>query len=147
MQLLRIGLILAAMMAGEVLRAAPATLPVAAGKAAPKVEEPPPAIEGVEIARPNGAFLGLRIVSGNFVLTFYTAEKEKKAPDVARAALRWPVRYQPSDERVVLNPGGDGTSLTSAKVIRPPHSFRVFISLFVEGSDDPVETHSVQFEQ
>lgn len=105
----------------------------------------PPPIEGVEIARPTGAFLGLNIVNGRFVLTFYNADREKTAPDVVRASLRWPVKYQPSDERVVLNPSGDGVSLTSGKVIRPPHNFRVYIALFVEGNDDPVETHSVQF--
>lgn len=108
-------------------------------------KEGPPPIEGVEISRPNGAFLGLNIVNGRFVLTFYTAEKEKTAPDVARASLRWQVKYQPSDERVVLNPADDGVSLTSGKVIRPPHNFRVYIALFVEGNDDPVETHNVQF--
>lgn len=108
-------------------------------------KEGPPPIEGVEIARPTGAFLGLNIVNGRFVLTFYNADKEKTAPDVVRASLRWPVKYQPSDERVVLNPSGDGVSLTSGKVIRPPHNFRVYIALFVEGNDDPVETHNVQF--
>jgi len=105
----------------------------------------PAKIEGVEIARPAGGYLGLNLVGGRFVLSFYDAEKKPAKADVVRASLRWPVRYQPSDERVVLNPAGDGKSLTSAKVIRPPHRFRVYIALFVEGNDDPVETHNVEF--
>jgi hypothetical protein len=108
-------------------------------------KEKPAVIEGMEIARPAGGFLGLNIVNGRFVLLFYDAEKRRTEADVARASLRWPVRYQPSDERVVLNRVADGRSLTSGKVIRPPHHFRVYIALFVEGNDDPVETYNVEF--
>src|SRR5688572_20268399 len=79
-------------------------------------------IAGVTIPRPTGEFLGLEISNNNFVLTFYDAKKKKKPIDVVRATLRWPVRYQPNDERLVLNPGSDGTSLTSARVIRPTPS-------------------------
>lgn len=115
-----------------------ATKPAAAGeKAAVNV------IEGVTIARPSGGFLGLQITSGKFVLSFYDAEKTKVAPDVPRAILRWPVQYQPQDERTMLTAGGDGTSLTSVKTVRPPHNFKVFISLFAEGGETAVETYSV----
>ncbi len=102
-------------------------------------------IAGLTIPRPTGEFLGLEVADNHFVLTFYDAKKVKKPVDVVRATLRWPVRYQPNDERLVLNPGGDGTSLTSARVIRPPHNFRVAIGLFVEGSDDPVEFYNVNY--
>ncbi|ACB74989.1 hypothetical protein [Opitutus terrae] len=139
MKRIRAGLILTVvlMSTGALAAAAPAGKP-----AADKTAEEPQ-IAGVEIPRPNGAFLGLEIVRNNFVLSFYDANKEKVAPDVARATMRWPVKYQPTDERTVLNPGGDGTSLTSPKVVRPPHNFRVFIALFVEGNDSAVETYSV----
>ncbi len=100
-------------------------------------------IDGLEIARPNGTFLGLQIVNNNFVLSFYDAKKHRTTADVSRATLRWAVKYQPQDERAVLNPSGDGQSLTSAKTIRPPHSFKVFLALFVEGSDSAVESYSV----
>lgn len=119
---------------------AAATKPGAAAKTAEKAS---PAIEGVSIARPGGNYLGLQIVNNNFVLSFYDAQKMKTAPDVARASVRWAVKYQPQDERAVLNPGGDGTSLTSTKNVRPPHDFKVFIGLFVDGSDAAVETYSV----
>lgn len=105
----------------------------------------PAKIEGLEIARPAGGYLGLNLVGGRFVLSFYDAEKKPAKADVLRASLRWPVRYQPSDERLVLNLAGDGKSLTAAKVIRPPHRFRLYIALFVEGGEDPVETYNVEF--
>ncbi len=118
---------------------------MSAAQVATEASGRPAKIEGLEIARPAGGFLGLNLVNGRFVLSFYDAEKKRMKADVVRASLRWPVRYQPSDERVVLNLAGDGTSLTSGKVIRPPHNFRVYIALFVEGNDDPVETYNVEF--
>lgn len=117
----------------------------AAGAASDAATEEQLPIAGLEIPRPTGGFLGLQILNGNFVLSFYDAERKPTSVDVARASLRWPVKYQPNDERVVLNPGSDGVSLTSPKVIRPPHNFRLYLALFVEGNDDPVETHTVQF--
>ena len=59
-------------------------------------DDAPGKIAGIEIARPNGGFLGLQIVNNNFVLSFYDAKKKKIPPDVARAALRWPVKYPPN---------------------------------------------------
>ena len=118
-----------------------------AGKAAPASEkkaEEPPKIEGLTIARPNGTFLGLQVVKGNFVLTFYDKEKKKAKVDMARATLRWPVKYQPADERTVLNPGAAST-LTSAKGVRPPLNFKVYLSLFVEGNETAVESYVVDY--
>jgi hypothetical protein len=118
--------------------AAPAAKPAAAEKAgAANV------VEGVEIARPGGGFLGLELTNSRFVLSFYDAQKAKVAPDVTRAILRWPVQYQPQEERTMLTSGSDGTSLTSPKTVRPPHNFKVFISLFPEGSETALETYSV----
>ena len=59
------------------------------------------------------------------------------------AALRWPVKYQPGDERAVLN--SSGTALTSTKVVRPPLVFKVFIGLYVEGNDKAVENYVVDY--
>lgn len=120
----------------------------AAAKKAPppakKKEEPPAKVEGLVIARAKGGFLGLQVLNNNFVLTFYDAKNKKIAPDVVRAGLRWPVRYQPGPERTVLNPGG-AFSLTSEKTVKPPLTFKVFISLYVEGNEEPVESYSVDY--
>lgn len=125
--------------------AAPQVSP--AGKAAPASEkkaEEAPKIDGLTIPRPNGTFLGLQVVNGNFILTFYDKEKKKTKVDAARATLRWPVKYQPADERTVLNPGAAST-LTSAKGVRPPLNFKVYLSLFVEGSDTAAESYVVDY--
>lgn len=119
--------------------------PSTPAKPAPKQEESIGHIDGMEIARPGGGFLGLRLVNNNFVLTFYDAKKHKITPNVARAAARWPVHYQPAPERAVLNPGFDAASLTSPKIVRPPHDFKLYLSLFVEGSDDAVESYVLDF--
>jgi hypothetical protein len=126
---------------------APAPQGRAADKAAPggpKKKEEEPKIDGLTIPRANGTFLGLQVVNGNFVHTFYDKEKKKAAVDAARATVRWPVKYQPADERTVLNPGGPNT-LTSGKLVRPPLNFRVYLALFREGSDDALESFVVEY--
>jgi hypothetical protein len=65
---------------------------------------------------------------------------------VVRAALRWQPTYQRAPELHVLGPG-DGKSLSGAKPVRPPYSFKLFMSLFAEGSDEPVESYVVDFRQ
>jgi hypothetical protein len=110
-----------------------------------KKEEPPPKIEGMEIARGSG-FLGLQLVNGTFKLSFYDAKKKPVAPDVTRAALRWNVNYQSTPEHTVLNP--DGKSLTSAKAVKPPYAFKLFITLIKgEGGDAVTENFTVDFHQ
>jgi hypothetical protein len=116
-----------------------------------KKKEEPGKIEGVEISRGAKGFMGIRVVDGVFRLTFYDAKKKPRAPDVARAMLRWPVNYKGGDERTVLNPGGDANSLTSAKVVRPPLTFKLYITLLAaEGSEEAgtgSETFVVDFRQ
>jgi hypothetical protein len=138
------------MLASVVLFHGITTLPmVAASKptapAATKVEEKTPVIPGIEIERPNGAFLGLQIVDNHFVLSFYDVKKKPASADVNRATLRWPVKYQPNDERTVLNRSADGTALSSGMTVRPPRKFKVFMSLFVDGNESAVESYTIDF--
>jgi hypothetical protein len=107
-------------------------------------------IEGMEIARPNGKYLGIRIVDGVFRLTFYNEKRKPVTPDVSRATLRWDAKYKAGDERTVLNPGGDEHSLTSSKVVRPPLTFRMYITLLgtaADGTDVAVENYPIDFRQ
>ena len=116
------------------------------GKAGKKDEAPK--IEGMEIARGNRGYLGLQIVNGAFKMSFYDAKKKPTAPDVARALLRWDAKYKVGQERLVLNPGGDGTSLAAPKTIRPPYNFKLFITLVKDATEneEPVgETHVIDF--
>lgn len=135
----------------------PAPAPAASTKKAPapapakKKEEPPGKIEGMEIARGDKGFLGLQIVNGTFKLSFYDTKKKPIAPDVTRAALRWDPRNRVGQERAVLTADGSN-ALTSAKNIRPPYSFKLFITLLKdaggENADAPAgETLVVDFRQ
>lgn len=118
-------------------------------KAGAKKEEPK--IEGVEVLRGERGFLGVQIVNGTFKLNFYDKAKKPTEPDVARAALRWDPKYKVGEERVVLNPTGDGKSLSSPKVIRPPHQFKLYITLIKEaigeGQSPVSESFVIDFKQ
>ncbi len=119
----------------------------AAKKAEPAKKEEPK-IEGVVVSRGEKGFMGVEIVGGAFKITFYDAKRKKIAPDVARAALRWDAKYKVGQERVVLNPGGDGKSLSNPKTIRPPYTFKLFITLLKEATEDEQavgETHVIDF--
>jgi hypothetical protein len=117
---------------------------------APKKEEPAK-IAGTEVARVKGGYLGVQIVNNTFKVSFYDAKKKPVAPDVARAVLRWDPKYKVGKDRVVLNADADGVSLSSARNIRPPYNFKLFITLIREAketpeTDEPVgETYTIDF--
>jgi hypothetical protein len=106
----------------------------AAEKAKAKEEEMGK-VEGIEVKRGDGYF-GVQLVDGNFKITFYDAKKQVITAPIHRAALRWPVNYRPADERTVLNVSGDVKSLTSAKVVKPPYLFKLFITFLADGADE-----------
>jgi len=110
-------------------------------------KEAEPTIKGYVLNRPKGGFLGLTLEGNNFKLAFYDAKKKPAKVDVARATARWPVHYMPHDEFTVLTPGGDGTALVSPKYVRPPYAFKLYLSLFKEGSENAVESYVIDFHQ
>ncbi len=119
----------------------------AMGKAAPE-KAPEPKIEGIAIPRGDGGFLGVALAGTNFKITFYDKQKKPVAADVHRALLRWDPKYKVGQERTVLNLTADGRALTSPKPVRPPHNFRLFITLLQkaeDGEDKAGETFSIQF--
>lgn len=124
----------------------PAAAKSAPGKAA-KADEPPAKVAGQEIARGEKGFLGLQVSGGVFQLGFYDTKKKPAKADVVRAVLRWTPNYKPGTEIYVLEPSGDGLMLTSAKNVRPPYQFKVFVSLFAGGVEEPVESFVVDFRQ
>lgn len=108
-------------------------------------KEEEPIIPGANIARPNGTWLGLEVVNGNFKLSFYDEKKKPQAVDVTRATARWPNPRAPGDNRTVLNPSG--TALVGAKPVIPPFNFTVFLTLLQGDGDEAkaVETYQVPF--
>ena len=126
--------------------AAPAKGTPAAKKAQAKEEEEGK-IEGLALNRPNKHFLGLTLSDGKYKLTFYDKKKKPEKVDVTRALARWPNLHGPGDNRAVLNPAGDGTFLLGSQFVRPPHAFKLFLTL-VRGEGDTaetVETYTVDF--
>jgi len=109
-----------------------------------KEEDKEGKIVGVEIARANGSFLGLSIDGGGFKLAFYDAKKKPVAIDVASGMARWQPSYKKGNELAPLSPSGDGKALASSKVVQPPHTFKVFVTLF-NAAGDAVENYTVDF--
>jgi hypothetical protein len=106
-----------------------------------------PKIPGTVITRPNGNFLSLEVVGGNFKLSFYDKKHKLMAVDVTRANARWPNKRSgtPSEYRTVLN--NTGTALVGSRPVLPPFNFTVFLTL-LEGEGDgakAVETYQVPF--
>ena len=102
-------------------------------------------IEGMTLARGPG-FIGVQIVNGVFKLTVYNAKKKPVAADFTRVVLRWNVPSQKLPERTQLLPGGGLGAFTSEKIVRPPHSFRLSITLFNGDADTaPSENFSLDF--
>jgi hypothetical protein len=132
-------------------KAAPAT-PVdpkaaTAAKKEIKKDVPLPKIPGTVIDRPNGTFLSLTVVSGNFVLSFYDKKHKLMGLDVTRASARWPNTRSASVQwnRTVLN--GSGTALVGSKPVLPPFTFNVHLTLLKGDGDDAkvVEEYDVAF--
>jgi len=94
---------------------------------APAEEEPK--IDGIEVARQNGAFLGLTVNGAQMVLKFYDSKKKPINVDVARAAARWDPVNKTTDVRTVLNPDGEGKSLVSPSIVQSPLVFKVYLTL------------------
>ena len=115
-----------------------------------KKDEPPPKIEGMEIQRGDRGYLGIKIEDNTFKVRFYDKEKKPMKADAARIALRWNVNYQPNPERTLLEPGDDGKVMSSEKTVRPPHAFKLFITLLnndAPGEDPAAESYVVDFRQ
>ncbi len=123
----------------------PADPKAAPAKKEVKKEAPLPKIPGTVITRPNGTFLGLEVVEGNFKLTFYDKKHKPMAVDVTRGAARWPNPHARGDSRTVLN--GSGTALVGAKPVQPPFTFNVYLTLLQgEGEEAKVvESYTVEF--
>lgn len=148
-------------MAATVLAAAPAVAPAETKKPVPKAEaKAVPAkkddkkkkademgkIDGMEIPRGTG-FLGVQISNGVFKITVYNAKKKPTAADFTRVALRWQPANQKGPERTLLLPAGGIGVFSSEKIVKPPHRFRLFITLIKgDGDDAPVENLTLEFQ-
>ncbi|HZP61603.1 MAG TPA: hypothetical protein VFB27_14860 [Opitutaceae bacterium] len=125
-------------------------LPAGAGNAAKgdAKSAAAPSIPGSVVTRTNGGFLSLSIdENNNFRMLFFDAKRKPAAPDVASATLHWTPLGKKEIVFVSLTPGGDGMSLASPRFIQKPFSFKLYVSLFAQGSKDAVENYIVDFSQ
>lgn len=102
-------------------------------------------IEGIELSRADGTFLGLTLTDGKFKLTFYDKKKKPTKVNVLRATGRWPNVHGPGQNRAVLNVAGDGTYMTSAQFVRGPYTFVLILSLIKSEDGTEAETYTVNF--
>ncbi len=102
-------------------------------------------IAGTPVARDNGTWLGIELKDNNFVMTFYNAKKKPMAADATSAVFWWPVNYQPLPERTQLTPAGEPSVFSSPRAIKPPHSFKLHITLLDQARPDYAESFVVDF--
>jgi hypothetical protein len=102
-------------------------------------------ISGVPVPRPQGGWLGVEVKDRTFRVTFYNEKKNPVPADVSSAILRWPVHYQPNDERVQLLPTDDPAVLASEYAVKGPLTFKLRITLLTEGKPDSVESYVIDF--
>jgi len=117
--------------------------PVRSRSTAKKDRENEVVLPGVVVPRGPG-WMSLSIESGNFRLGFYNAEKQAVPSPVARATVRWNPPLKTGDLRAVLNPSADGLALLGNKPVRPPHLFKVFLTL-VDAEGAVLESHVLDF--
>jgi len=129
--------------AGFLLSAVCASAAPAAADA-PTDSEKEGTISGIAVKRDKGGFIGVDLKGGSFQITFYNDKKKPVPADRSSAVLHWPVHYQPNQERTELLPTDDPAVLASPYPVKPPHTFKLFISLFTEGSSD-VESYVIDF--
>ena len=118
----------------------PAKAPAKPGKPAKPQPAPAPAVEtpeeiqlpGVVQPRPSGGFISVEVVDGKFKVSFYDAKKKQVLLDVARAAARWKTNKKLGEDHTVLSPGGDGKTLIGVGFVRPPFTFKLFLTLLKE---------------
>jgi len=85
-------------------------------------------IPGISVKRAKGGYIGITVDTNGFALSFYDDKKKQIDCDVAQAAARWKPKNTIGEERRMLNPSGDGKTLTSS-VVRPPFNFKLFLTL------------------
>lgn len=144
----RLALLFALLASGPMLAQPAAPSPVApkGAKTAPtKAPKEEARIAGTVIVRTDGRFLGLTLAEGKFKLRFYGKDRKPVRADVLRVVARWPNVHGPGQNRTVLTPSGDGTFVLGMQFVRPPHAFKLFLTLITAEGAEPTETYSVDF--
>jgi len=136
-------LLMAASLGMVVPMLAQSSAPARPRSTAKKDKENDIVLPGVVIPRSAG-WMSLSIENGGFRLGFYDADKKAVPSPAARATVRWNPPLKTGEMRAVLNPSEDGLSLLGNKPVRPPHVFKVFLTL-VDADGAVLESHVLDF--
>ena len=124
--------------APAVLSAATPATPAKPAAPAAAAEEEIGKIEGVEIARASGGYLGIKTEGATLKVTFYDEKKKPVAADAVRITARWHFR---EPKRTVLLPSSPET-LSSPSVINRPFNYIIYLVL-VGADEKAIESHSL----
>ena len=80
--------------------------------------------------------MSLAIEKGVFHLRFYNAERTLLPAPAIRATARWNPPLKTGFSRSVLLPADEGMALVGNTFVKPPHQFRVYLTLI--GSNEQV---------
>jgi hypothetical protein len=103
-----------------------------------------PPLDGVLVNRPNGVIMQVKMEDLALVLRFFDAEHKPVKPDVDGGLLR-AIPSGRNPERRALVPTSDGMGLTHGQPLRKPHVFKLHIALTRAGSDEAVESYTVDY--
>jgi hypothetical protein len=117
----------------------------AATRPTPTPTEEEGTISGIPVQRTQGGWFGVEVTDRAFKMTFYNDKKKPVPADVSSAILRWPVHYQPNDERIQILPTDDPSVLASSYAVKGPLSFKLRITLLTESKPDAAETYVIDF--
>lgn len=117
-----------------------------AAPAAAEEEQNPEDIKlpGVVLNRPNGQYLTLEVIDGKFKLSFWNEKKKPVKADVSRAFAHWNPKTKAGEDRTVLNPSDDGTSLRGTTFVRPPYNYPIYLTLIPEEGESK-ESYVVRY--
>lgn len=113
-----------------------------AAKLRPAEEIPLP---GVSIPY-EGGWMSLAVEKGVFHLRFYDAARELLPAPAIRATARWNPPLKTGFSRAVLLPADSGRVLVGNTFVRPPHNFRVFLTL-IGTNDQVLGSYTIDFQK
>jgi hypothetical protein len=92
-----------------------------------------------------GGWMSLDVERGFFHLRFYDAARELLPAPAIRATARWNPPLKTGFSRTVLLPADEGRALVGNTFVRPPHNFRVYLTL-IGANDQVMGSYSIDFQ-
>ncbi len=102
-------------------------------------------LPGVSIAY-EGGWMSLAIERGVFHLRFYNAERTLLPAPAIRATARWNPPLKTGFSRSVLLPADEGMALVGNTFVKPPHRFRVYLTL-IGTNEQVLGSYSVDYQK